>query len=122
MNVDLFGDPVVDTVQRDAVASALVRGWVARQQTRPSARKIQTHAKVAKRICQDHDPEAVMTAAVGIERVFPYKTGVPWDLFDLERHFQKAFAEGTSRVVEGNATSSLAQAAAQRQEERRKTR
>ena len=95
---DLFGDPVGPSPeellqqQRLALSGRLVGGWIKRQPIRPSPKEIAKQGKIAKRICEANDPEAVIAAALGIEQLFPYSKGEPWDLFDLERKFSKAVA------------------------------
>lgn len=72
-------------------ANELVGFWIDAQPERPPNASIAKQGKAAQRICSQHSREEIVRACVGIGQLFPHSDGQPWDLFDLERKFAKAF-------------------------------
>tara|TARA_R110000787_G_scaffold9902_1_gene34229 strand:+ start:249 stop:602 length:354 start_codon:yes stop_codon:yes gene_type:complete len=111
--MDLFGEEVGLTVaeaeaaQRAQVAGSLVGGWIKMQPVRPHPRDINKQGAAAKRIAE-RDLSHVKAATIGIGLLFPYSTGAPWDLFDLERLFTKAVLAGAKKATEVSAPSGIA--------------
>jgi len=88
--------PVPIPPQTNILPNALVGGWVNLQPIRPAASAIRKQGAAAKRICSERDQDAIELAITGIAKLFPYSKGEPWDLFDLERKFDKAVQAATS--------------------------
>lgn len=86
------GAGVNGSVNGHVSASQLLGAWIDRQPVRPPDTVIAKQHRVATRLVGTADREQLARAWVGIERIFPYSRGDPWDLFDLERHFAKAMA------------------------------
>jgi hypothetical protein len=71
---------------------AWVKHYEKRNGRRPPGKDIPKQGAAAKRICDGHTAEEVVYAFLGIDHLFPYSKGEPWDLFDLEKKFTKAMA------------------------------
>lgn len=64
--------------------------WLELQETRPPDSDVGKQGAAAKRLAEKCDREQIVQAFVGIEQMFPYSKGEPWDLFDLEKKLPKA--------------------------------
>lgn len=87
------------------MTQALVAAWIEVQPERPSGSEIGKQGAVAKRLAEKHEPRRLAIALYGMDRVYPFSDGEPWDLFDLERKFSKACnaalsggSDGTSKA------------------------
>lgn len=49
-----------------------------------------------KRLAEDHSPGEVRAAWWGIQRLYPFSDGRPWDPMDLEKHFVRALAKAAA--------------------------
>jgi hypothetical protein len=72
---------------------AWIKHYEKRTGKRPPGSDIPKQGAVAARICEKHTAEEVVYAFLGIDHLFPYSKGEPWDMFDLEKKFSKAMAK-----------------------------
>jgi hypothetical protein len=110
MQEELFGRVAPSETLKEEqgkVAKALVAGWVEMQKVRPDDRDIAKQAVAARRIAK-RDYQNVATAVIGIQKLFPYSKGEPWDLFDLERKFSKCVAAGRTALEEKSKPTGIA--------------
>ena len=75
-------------------AQDLIAYWIDHRLDRPPGSIIGKQGAAAKRICEKYTRQQIVQAAVGITQLFPHATpkNEPWDLFDLEKKFDKAMA------------------------------
>lgn len=73
-------------------ADELLKLWIDTQPTRPPSASVSKQGAAAKRICDQNKREDIDKAVRGMGLIFPHSAGEPWDLFDLERKFAKAYA------------------------------
>lgn len=66
--------------------------WAVRQENPPDEAEKKKQGAAAKRLAERHSGRDIALAFLGIEALFEYSQGQPWDLFDLERKFSKAKA------------------------------
>lgn len=74
-------------------ASQVLYAWESRQPSRLPQADRQRHSRIARRLADGHTAQEIVLAFVGMSQLFPYSTGEPWDLFDLDRKFAKATAK-----------------------------
>jgi hypothetical protein len=84
-------DPQAPLATQELIG-AWIKHYEKRNGRRPPGKDIPKQGAVAKRICDGHTAEEVVYAFLGIDHLFPYSKGEPWDLFDLEKKFTKAMA------------------------------
>ncbi len=68
--------------------------WIELRAERPPRGIIAKQAKAGARLAEAHTRQDIMRAMVGIDGIFPHSKeskGEPWDLFDLEQRFSKAY-------------------------------
>lgn len=65
--------------------------WIELRDERPPEGEIKKQGAVAARLAKRHTRSEILRALVGMAGVFPHSNGEPWDLFDLERKFSRAF-------------------------------
>lgn len=69
---------------------AIVAAWIDQLPTKPSKASVAQQAGVAKRLSEAYPAADVKRALDGIGRVFPFDTGQPWSVMDLEKRFMAA--------------------------------
>jgi len=57
---------------------------------------------MAKKICSERSDDAIYLAIEGIKKLYPHSNGAPWDLFDLDRKFDKAVQAATAANEQGS--------------------
>lgn len=68
----------------------LLGEWIDRQTSPPDKSEKVKQAGKAKQLCTKHSRNDIVKAFHGMNQLFPYSDGTPWDLFDLDRLFSKA--------------------------------
>lgn len=68
----------------------LVAKWIDRIGSRPPSSIVSRNGEAARKICTEATREDVERAWAGMEKLFEYRDGQPWDLMDFERKFAKA--------------------------------
>ena len=72
-------------------AQQVVAWWVELRDGDVARGDLAKQGAVAKRIAEKHTHSEIVRAMVGMSQTFPHSKGEAWDLFDLERKFQKAY-------------------------------
>jgi hypothetical protein len=89
--VEPLVEPSVNNGGADRMkANELLAAWIDLQPLPPSAEHRKKQGAFAKRICDQYPAEAIHAAAAGMEKLYPYSKGEPWDLLILERKFSLA--------------------------------
>ncbi len=82
--------------------NALLGSWIGLQPIRPAESAIRKQGRVAKKICGERSSDAIYLAIEGMGKLYPHSKGTPWDLFDLDRKFDKAVQAATSANEQGS--------------------
>lgn len=82
-----------DSWKRDHPANGgeVVGWWIELRIERPPEGEIAKQGRAASRLATRHTRSEVIRAMIGIQGLYPHSEREPWDLFDLERKFTKAF-------------------------------
>lgn len=113
MQSELFGK-LVPTAEEGPTANTFVAAYAQylNEHDLPRPPAMGKYAAVFQRLLKTYDSETIMVAMIGIQYVFPYSKGTPWDPMDLERHFIKAYAAGRNRVYAAKQDEGFADALA----------
>ncbi len=72
--------------------------WLSFRDERPPEKQLKKQGAAAKRLADDYTPEEIARSMYGIQYLYPHSDGEAWDLFDLERKFQKCFDQARSEI------------------------
>lgn len=95
---DLFPDTLIvdpQDIREEAIFGHYLRQF-ANGGPRPSNAILGKNRRIARKLAEEHDDQAVAAMLAGIPKTFPLNRGA-WDMFKLRKHASDAIANGSGR-------------------------
>jgi len=79
----------------------MVGRWIAQVcSARPPQSQIKKQFRIAVLMANENEPQEIVRAWDGMAHTYPYSKGELWDMFDLRKHFGKAYQNAGTELNE----------------------
>jgi hypothetical protein len=79
----------------------MVARWIAQIcSAKPPQLQIKKQFRIAVLVANENEPQEIVRAWEGMAHTYPYSKGEVWDMFDLRKHFGKAYQNAGTELNE----------------------